>query len=59
LWGKIFGPGLDAKTAYGVRVFRYKTMKVIDFFHPAYRIAGAALYSLFQNVYRSKTFREL
>ena len=59
LWGRIFGPGLDVKTTYGTRVFRHREMKVIDFYHPAYRISGAALYSLFQNVFRSKTFREL
>jgi hypothetical protein len=59
LWGKILGIEVDARTTYGIRVFRYKTMKVIDFFHPAYHIIGAALYSLLQNVFTSKVFRDL
>jgi hypothetical protein len=59
LWSKIFGNDIVFRQAYDTALFRFKEMKVIDFFHPAYHISSAALYSLLQNVYNSQPFREL
>ena len=44
---------------YHIDIGKYKSSKVIDFYHPSARNAPSASYSLLQNVFRSRKFKNL
>ena len=47
------------KTGYCINLCWYNQSKVIDFYHPSSRNGPATSYSLLQNVFQSKEFRNL
>jgi len=46
-------------SGYAIAIGKTNGMKIIDFYHPSSRNAPAAAYSLMQNVFRSKPFKNL
>lgn len=59
IWEDLFGKVELKLSGYDIRISRWYETKIIDFYHPSYRVPRAMSYSLLQNVMRSKAFNEL
>lgn len=59
LWQLIFRNDGFEESGYDVKIFRIKKMKIINFYHPSYRVPRAMSYSLLKNVYSSEKFNSL
>ena len=59
LWHEFLGEFKKTQSGYDIWVFRYKNIKVVDFYHPSNRYPKAMSYSLLQNVIESKVFSGL
>ena len=46
-------------SGFDIWVAKHKGYKVIDFYHPSYRVPRAMSYALLKAVYESKVFQEL
>lgn len=59
LWEPLF-PGIKFEdTGFDIKVARYNSYKIIDYYHPSYRVPRAMNYSLLGRVYESKVFQQL
>lgn len=56
---KMFENAVWKKSGYDINVARWKNLRLIDFYHPSSRNGPGASYSLLQNVFNSKVFKEL
>lgn len=59
LWKILFEKLELNDSGYDIYVGRWESFKIIDFYHPSYRVSRAMTYSLLQNVVRSKFFKSL
>jgi hypothetical protein len=59
IWSKLFDNINLTQSEYDILVGKWDNIKIIDYYHPSYRVPRAMSYSLLQNVFRSKTFTEL
>ena len=59
LWSIIF-PGIEfIKTGFDISVAKHKSIKIIDYYHPSYRVPRAMSYCLLGRVYQSDVFQKL
>lgn len=60
LRNELFSNKVDWKNSgYDIHIGKKGRTKIIDFYHPSSRNAPSASYSLLQNIFRSKSFKEL
>lgn len=59
-WGILFPDGWNrTRTGYDIDVGKWNGIKIIDFYHPAYRIPRVMSYVLLEKVMNSKEFKDL
>ena len=59
LWHSLF-PGIKLEgTGFDIKVAKYNSYKIIDYYHPSYRVPRAMSYCLLGRVYESKVFQSL
>jgi len=59
LWGFFFPDIEFVDSGFDISVAKYKSYKVIHYYHPSYIVPRAMSYSLLGRVYQSKTFQNL
>ncbi len=59
IWKVLFEDIKLKDSGYDIKVGKCGQMKIIDFYHPSYRVSRAMTYSLLQNVVRSESFENL
>ena len=59
LWDSLF-PGIKLEdTGFDIKVAKYNSYKIIDYYHPSYRVPRAMSYCLLGRVYESEVFQGL
>lgn len=59
IWNLLFDDIQLRRCDYDVLVGKWNNIKIIDYYHPGYRIPRAMSYSLLQNIVNSKVFKEM
>lgn len=58
-WWRYLFPKIDFKDSYDIKVAKGEKYRIINFYHPSYRIPRAMSYCLLKSVYNSEVFKNL
>jgi hypothetical protein len=59
VWSEFLDDVKFIQSPYDIRIAGWHGIKIIDYYHPSYRVPRAMSYSLLQNIVQSERFRNL
>jgi len=59
IWSEFLDDVKFVRSSFDIRIAEWRGIKVIDYYHPSYRVPRAMSYSLLQNIVQSERFKNL